>query len=86
MNNRFFDNAKRIIRLAISKETDPKIKKDLQDAITDINSGIIVEHRKQQDAKMIGIRNPSFDGDYVGFPEDDFDDDEDDSGQKNKKR
>ena len=31
------------------------------------------------EAKNIGIRNPAFDGDMVGWLDDDFDDDEEDS-------
>jgi hypothetical protein len=29
------------------------------------------------EAKMLGLRNPAFDGDYVGYPNDDFDNDDD---------
>jgi hypothetical protein len=38
-----------------------------------------------REAKMIGVRNPSFDGDYIGYPEDDFTDDADDDDEKDSK-
>jgi hypothetical protein len=38
-----------------------------------------------REAKMIGVRNPSFDGDYIGYPDDDFSDDDEDENEKRKK-
>jgi hypothetical protein len=37
-----------------------------------------------EEAKMIGVRNPAFDGDMVGWLDDDFDDDEDETDKKKK--
>jgi hypothetical protein len=51
---------------------------DQQDALEHYSDEI-------REAKMIGVRNPSFDGDYIGYPDDDFSDDADDEDEKRKK-
>jgi hypothetical protein len=33
---------------------------------------------------LLGVRNPAFDGDYVGYPDDDFDEDNEDD-EKDKR-
>ncbi len=80
--NLYMVRAKQILRRMSQLEKDPQKKQDLNDALDQIDRGIYSYEQWIQDAKMIGVRNPSFDGDMVGWLDDDFDDD-DDEDKKN---
>lgn len=56
-----------------SMEKDRATRAYIDALIEDQKAGINSVSGEIQAAKMIGVRNPAFDGDYVGYPEDDFD-------------
>jgi hypothetical protein len=66
------ENAKTRIRLIKSYLNNPVIKQLCDETIEDIDASMDIEYMKHQEAKMIGVRNPAYDGDMVGYPEDDF--------------
>ncbi len=43
--------------------------------IDDQRAGMAFVEQQIEETKMIGVRNPAFDGDRVGYPDDDFDQD-----------
>jgi hypothetical protein len=56
----------------------------LQRTIEDVEDAKISADEAIEEAKMIGVRNPAFDGDMVGWLDDDFDDEEDEDDKKKK--
>jgi hypothetical protein len=92
MRNKHMDLARWTLRRVRRELKDPHLREDIDDALGDLDRAEFVYGKWIDDAKMIGVRNPAFDGDYVGYPEDDFeqpglngkkaDDDEDDEEKK----
>jgi hypothetical protein len=72
MGKRYLGSARGIIRLVRGKLKDPALKQYLSEAIDDIDTAEFLYGKQIQEAKMIGVRNPAFDGDMVGYPEDDI--------------
>jgi hypothetical protein len=67
-------------------EKDKAKKEELWDMAKLLGKGEDLYEEWIQEAKMIGVRNPAFDGDMVGWLDDDFDyDDKDDDEDKNNK-
>lgn len=83
-NNLFFVRAKAMLRRMRQLETDHKKRDDLDDILDQIDRGIYTYEKWIEEAKMIGVRNPAFDGDYVGWLDDDVEDD-DEHPQKPRK-
>jgi len=83
-NNLFFARAKAMLRRMRQLETDRKKREDIDDILDQIDRGIYSYEKWIDEAKMIGVRNPSFDGDYIGWLDDDVEDD--DNPQKPKKQ
>lgn len=82
MADRYMERAKAVMRRLIRHESDPVKKEDMKDVVDDLNMSIWVTEQRILDAKMIGVRNPSFDGDEVGYPDDDFDNEDKDNFRK----
>jgi len=62
------------LRALYRMETDRAKREFIRVTIEDQQMGIRAVEKDIQDAKMIGVRNPSFDGDMIGYPDDDFKD------------
>jgi hypothetical protein len=60
-----------------SSEKDGHRRWLLQRTIEDVEDARISADEAIEQAKMIGVRNPAFDGDMVGWLDDDFDDEDD---------
>jgi hypothetical protein len=60
----------------LRNEKDKDKRGYIRGLLDDLRRGVMAAERQMFAAKMIGWRNPAFDGDYVGYPDDDFDDDE----------
>ncbi|MBZ0281784.1 MAG: hypothetical protein K8L97_13680 [Anaerolineae bacterium] len=74
MSNWYLDTTLQGLRNFLRMERDSSKRAYLETLIDKLRKGIRHAEEKERDAKMIGVRNPSFDGDMVGYPEDDFDD------------
>lgn len=72
MGKRYLTSARGLIRAVRAKLKDPALKEYLSEAIDDINTAEFLHEKEVQEAKMIGVRNPAFDGDMVGYPDDDI--------------
>jgi hypothetical protein len=81
MTNRYLDSALNNLRLYLKKEREGYKRLRLLDILADLELGIISADEAIEEAKMIGVRNPAFEGDMVGWLDDDFDDDEDDEDE-----
>jgi hypothetical protein len=77
MNNRYGVRVKQGLKVLLRKEKDPKVRSFIQGLLDDLENCVFSYEQQIQAAKMIGVRNPFFDGDEIGYPEDDFDDDHD---------
>jgi uncharacterized membrane protein len=53
------------------------VAKKIDNLIFHLDEGVTLAEEAVTEAKMLGLRNPAFDGDYVGYPNDDFDDEDD---------
>ncbi|MBL8165238.1 MAG: hypothetical protein JNJ61_24865 [Anaerolineae bacterium] len=87
--NRYQQRAKAAVRAVMRNLKDrPKLRQELQEGLDDMSRADSLYEQWIQDAKMIGVRNPSFDGDSVGWLDDDFDrdDDADDGKDGDEKR
>lgn len=84
MRNKYLMWAKNTPHRMHKLEKDPQKRRDLDDVMRDIDKGVFLYEEWIQEAKMIGIRNPAFDGDMVGWLDDDFDDDEEKDGGRDK--
>jgi hypothetical protein len=73
MRNHYFDFARRMLHEIRGAAKDPQMRSDIDKTVWAIKKGEELDNERIQEAKMIGIRNPAFDGDFVGYPEDDFD-------------
>jgi hypothetical protein len=74
--NRHLQLAKSGLRNLLRHEKDAAKRNYIQNIIGDIDRGVMTYEQWIKDAKMIGFRNPSFDDDSIGYPDDDFDDEE----------
>jgi hypothetical protein len=74
--NSYLSYAKRILRRMLQHEKDVQKRQDIQDSLWAIDRGIFTYEQWITDAKMIGLRNPAFDGDFIGWLEDDTDDED----------
>ncbi|HEX2907760.1 MAG TPA: hypothetical protein VHO69_12905 [Phototrophicaceae bacterium] len=72
MRNADLERAKSALRRLLQHEKDAQKRYDIENIIESINRGIYTYEQAIRAAKMIGLRNPSFDGDEVGYPDDDF--------------
>src|SRR5689334_18877903 len=61
MTNRYLDAALNNLRLYLKKEREGYKRLRLLDIISDLELGIISADEAIEEAKMIGVRNPSFD-------------------------
>lgn len=84
MKNDYLRLSKSILRELKQTEKDKSRKAALDDAMFYIDRGAVLDDMRIQEAKMIGVRNPAFDGDMVGWLDDDFDDFDDDDDKKKK--
>jgi hypothetical protein len=87
MRNRFMRDAMSGVRDVIRHLKDrPQLQDKLRDSLQDMHTADFLYERRIEEAKMIGVRNPAFDGDLIGYPEDDFDhdDDKDDDADQDK--
>lgn len=82
--NTFQEYAKRVFNRVKREIKDPEVRKDMESGLNALNRADYLYEKWIEDAKMIGVRNPSFDGDFVGWLDDDFDKDDDDKDSKNK--
>jgi hypothetical protein len=73
MTNWYHANVLRGLRKLLKEETDPARRTFIKTLIEDMEAGNALNERQIRAAKMIGVRNPFFDGDLIGYPEDDFD-------------
>ncbi len=73
MTNLYHTNVLRGLRKLYKTEVDQARRAFLKTLIEDMEAGNILTEKQIYAAKMIGIRNPAFDGDLIGYPEDDFD-------------
>lgn len=78
MSNRRLENALSKAQWLLLEVTDPDHRQMLTDLIADIEAGIEIQEQRIDDMRLWSIRNPGFDGDMVGRPDDDFFDDDDD--------
>jgi hypothetical protein len=73
MGNHRLDNVKDALRFLKKRHPNDQVTQKICDnALEDADAAAYLEYMKQQEAKMIGVRNPAFDGDMVGYPEDDI--------------
>jgi hypothetical protein len=72
MSSIYIQLVKTRLRRMIKLETDPVKEKDLVDMLKLLDRHLATEKQWREAAKMIGVRNPAFDGDYIGYPDDDF--------------
>lgn len=84
MTNRYLESAKSALRRIRKHTRDSAVRDEITSVIGDIDRGSYTYEQTIRDAKMIGVRNPAFDGDYIGYLNDDFEnenkpDDDDDS-------
>lgn len=74
MANWRYESAKSQAYDILSYTKDKHLQKLARGIIDDINAGQYIDERRINDLKMWALRNPGFDGDEVGRPDDDFDD------------
>lgn len=86
MTNRYLESAKTTARKIRRSLVNKEDKRLIDDLIDDIDKGIFIDEQRIQEAKMIGLRNPSFDGDMIGWLDDDFDDDDPDEDEQGKSK
>jgi hypothetical protein len=93
MTNWFLAGVLGGLRKLRQMEKDKATRAYIQALIEDQETGIQQVGQQIYAAKMIGIRSPAFEGDYIGYPEDDFDNPEmkhfkreDDSEEKDAKK
>ncbi len=85
MANRYLDIALENLKIYLKMEREGYKRLRLLNILSDLELGMISAEEAIEEAKMIGVRNPAFDGDMVGWLDDDFDDDDEDE-RKNKKK
>jgi len=83
--NVFQQYAKRVFRRIKREIKDPELRRDMENGLEALDKADYVYEKWIDEAKMIGVRNPSFDGDYIGWLDDDVEDD-DDKPQKPRKQ
>lgn len=74
MSNWRFEAAKSQANTLLRYTKDDFIRKLARGIIEDINAGIFIDEKRMEDLRQWSIRNPGFDGDEIGRPDDDFDD------------
>lgn len=86
-SNRYQERAKATFR-AVKRllKDQPKLRREIQDGLDDMDKADFVYEKWIDEAKMIGVRNPSFDGDYVGWLDDDVDSKEDEDDEDKPKK
>lgn len=77
-SNSWMDFAVSELEKLIWEEKDLKKKARMQMILGHMSMGIVTYEEEVELAKMIGVRNPDFDGDMMGRPDDDFDEGEED--------
>jgi hypothetical protein len=85
MRNRYQERAKHTFRTVLRHIKDPELREEMHDGLDDLKRADSLWNQWIQEGKMIGVRNPAFDGDMVGYPEDDFDKSDDEDEESNKK-
>lgn len=78
MNNSWMNFATNELEKLIWEEKDLKKKARMQMILGHMTMGVVTYEEEIELAKMIGVRNPDFDGDLMGRPDDDFDDEDED--------
>lgn len=74
MRNRYMRRVASSVRRVAQHLKERAVKDELYDALVDLKLADKTYERWIKEARMTGLRNPSFDGDEVGYPDDDFDD------------
>lgn len=86
MRNIRMEIGRSFIHQARRHSKDPVLNKLLDEGLENIDLGTYVYEQRIEESKMIGVRNPAFDGDMVGWLDDDFDyDDKDETDDKDDK-
>jgi hypothetical protein len=85
MTNRYLATALENLRIYLKLEREGYKRLRLLNILSDLELGIISADEAIEEAKMIGVRNPAYDGDMVGWLDDDFDDDNEDNDEDEKK-
>ena len=80
--NRYLTAALSNLRLYLKNEREGYKRLRLLDILSDLELGIISADEAIEEAKMIGVRNPAFDGDMVGWLDDDFEDEDEDEEKR----
>lgn len=78
MTNRYLSTALENLRIYLKLEREGYKRLRLLNILSDLELGMISADEAIEEAKMIGVRNPAYDGDMVGWLDDDFDDDDKD--------
>lgn len=77
MANKYLDAALYNLRLYLKREQDGSKRMCLLHILSDLELGMINAHDAIKEAKLLGVRHPSYDGEMVGWLDDDFDEDKD---------
>lgn len=80
--NLHMEHAKRVFRRVKAKLKDKDLKDDIEDGLRSLDTADYLYEKWIDEAKMIGVRNPAFDGDMVGWLDDDFDEDDEDRNRR----
>jgi hypothetical protein len=86
MSNQFLKHVLSGLRDLFQMEHSRARKEFIKSLIEDQKSGMDMVDSQIFAAKMIGVRNPAFDGDMIGYPDDDFRDDDDDEDDNNERK
>jgi hypothetical protein len=81
----YFGHVKRGLWV-LMKNVKPEFKGLVKRLIDDTEYGIDAHRTEVSEAKNIGVRNPAFSGDMVGWLDDDFDEDEDNEDNNDDKK
>jgi hypothetical protein len=76
MSNVKFDKMEKQLRHYIEAFKSPHLKVIFEDLLTLLYEGVDISEREIENALNGALRGSEFDGDWVGRPSDDFDDDD----------
>jgi hypothetical protein len=82
MTNRYLALALENLKIYLKLEREGYKRLRLLNILSDLELGMISAEEAIEEAKMIGVRNPAYDGDMVGWLDDDFDEDDDEKKKK----
>jgi hypothetical protein len=85
-SNKYYDAVSGGLRHLRASETNPERKEYISRLLDDMQSGHRLTEAQINELRMMAVRFPDFDGDYIGqWNDDDKDDDEDEQEGKSKK-